>query len=35
MEIVLIVAFIAGAFYMILKEKKKCSKYIDHSKDSL
>ncbi len=35
MEILLILAFIVGAFYIILKEKKKCAKSVDYSKDSL
>ncbi len=35
MEIILTVAFIVGAFYIVLKEKKKCSKSVDYSKDSL
>ncbi|SKA15292.1 hypothetical protein CZ814_01312 [Photobacterium toruni] len=35
MEIILTVAFIIGAFYILSKEKKKCAKSIDYSKDSL
>ena len=34
MDTALIIAFIVGAFYIILKEKK-CTKNIDYSKDSL
>lgn len=34
MDTALIIAFIIGAFYIIVKEKK-CTKNIDYSKDSL
>lgn len=34
MDTALIIAFIVGAFYIILKEKK-CTKNIDYSKESL
>lgn len=34
MDTALVIAFIVGAFYIILKEKK-CTKNIDYSKDSL
>ncbi len=34
MDTALVLAFIVGAFYIILKEKK-CTKNIDYSKESL
>ncbi len=35
MEILLILAFIVGAFYIILKEKRNAKIKVDYSKDSL
>lgn len=35
METLLVIAFIIGGFYIIYNEKKKCTKDVDHSRNSL